>query len=46
VARRLAFPALLIAINLGCSFTAFKAGDYKKAVYWLSSTVCLAMVSL
>jgi hypothetical protein len=24
IARRLAFPALLVAINLGCSFTAFR----------------------
>ncbi|HLJ14248.1 MAG TPA: hypothetical protein VKV15_07110 [Bryobacteraceae bacterium] len=46
IARRLLFPALLFCINLACAITAFQARDWKRGVYWLSSAVCIAMVSV
>ena len=46
IARRLLFPAVLFVINLACAITAFKAGDWKRGIYWLSSAVCIAMVSI
>jgi hypothetical protein len=44
--KRLAGPAILIAINLGSSFMAFRAGDYRRGVYFLASGVCIAMVAI
>jgi len=46
IARRLAFPALLVAINLGCSAASFNGGDWKRGVYWICSAMCIAMMSL
>ena len=45
-ARHLVFPAVLFVINVACAYTAFQSGDWKKGVYWLSSALCIAMVSL
>jgi len=46
ITRRLVFPGLLILINLACAMQSLAARDYKRAVYWLSSAVCLLMVAL
>ncbi len=42
---QLIFPALLILMNLGASLVAFKAGDWRRGVYWITSALCLVMVA-
>ena len=44
--RKLALPALLFCINLACAGASFYARDWKRGVYWLSSAICIAMVSI
>ncbi len=44
--RKLALPALLFFINLACAISAFHARDWKRGFYWISSAVCIAMVSI
>jgi hypothetical protein len=46
MARKLAFSAIRLGVNLACSVSAFLAGDWKRGVYWISSTICIAMVSI
>ncbi len=40
---QLIFPALLIVMNVGAALVAFKAGDWRRGVYWISSALCLVM---
>ena len=42
---QLIFPALMILMNVGASVMAFKAGDWRRGAYWITSAVCLAMVA-
>jgi len=42
---QLIFPALLILMNVGASVMAFKAGDWRRGVYWITSALCLVMVA-
>jgi len=42
---QLIFPALLILMNVGASLVAFKAGDWRRGVYWITSALCLVMVA-
>ena len=44
--KRLFFPALLFASNLGAVFACILAGDWRRAAYWAASSVCIACVSL
>ena len=37
------FPALMILMNVGASVVAFKAGDWRRGVYWIASALCLGM---
>jgi hypothetical protein len=39
------FPALMIVMNVGASLVAFKAGDWRRGVYWITSALCLGMVA-
>ena len=42
---QLIFPALLILMNVGASLVAFKAGDWRRGVYWITSALCLVVVA-
>ena len=42
---QLIFPALMILMNVGASVMAFKAGDWRRGVYWITSALCLMMVA-
>ena len=39
------FPALMILMNVGASLVAFKAGDWRRGVYWITSALCLVVVA-
>ena len=39
------FPALLILMNVGASLVAFKAGDWRRGVYWIASALGLVMIA-
>ena len=43
--KRLLFPALLFAGNLGAVVACVIAGDWRRAAYWAASSVCIASVS-
>ena len=43
--KRLIFPALLLLLNLGACVACLFSGDYRRAVYWLASGVCIAVVA-
>ena len=43
--NQLIFPALLILMNVGASLVAFKAGDWRRGVYWITSALCLVVVA-
>lgn len=40
------FPAALLFCNLGSSVACAVNGDWRRAVYWAASSVCIAAVSL
>ncbi len=40
-----AFPALLLVLNVGAALVSASARDYKRAAYWLASAVCIGMVA-
>jgi hypothetical protein len=42
---QLIFPALLILMNVGASLVAFKAGDWRRGVYWITSALALGLVA-
>ena len=42
---QLIFPALLILMNVGASVMAFKAGDWRRGMYWITSALCLVVVA-
>jgi hypothetical protein len=46
VERQLVFPLVLILLNLASAAHAFAAGDWRKAVYFFASAICLLMASL
>jgi hypothetical protein len=39
------FPALMILMNVGASLVAFKAGDWRRGVYWITSALALGLVA-
>jgi len=39
------FPALMILMNVGASLMAFKAGDWRRGAYWITSAVCLGFIA-
>ncbi len=40
------FPLLLIACNAGAALAYLWAGDWKRAIYWAASSVCVLAVTL
>lgn len=45
ITKELIFPVLLILWNLGAAVIYFRLRDWRRGVYFLSSALCLAMVS-
>jgi len=43
--KRLFFPAILFLCNLGSAIACFAAGDWRRGLYWMASSVCIASVS-
>jgi hypothetical protein len=43
--KEMVFPALLILWNLGASLIYFRLQDWRRGVYFISSALCLAMVT-
>lgn len=43
--KGLIFPAILFMCNVGSAIVCFAAGDWKRGLYWLASSVCIASVS-
>jgi hypothetical protein len=39
------FPTMLLLCNLGSSVASAIAGDWRRAVYWAASSVCIAAVT-
>lgn len=46
VTHHLALPTALFVLNLGCAAESLFCGDWKKAVYFAASSVCIAMVAI
>jgi len=44
--KRLIFPAILVICNLGSAVACFASGDWKRGLYWMASSVCIASVSV
>jgi hypothetical protein len=44
--RKMIGPLILFAINLGSAIVCLHGGDWKKAVYWLASSICILMVGM
>jgi hypothetical protein len=40
-----AFPFVLLVCNLGASAAYAATGDWRRAVYWAASSVCIAAVT-
>ena len=43
--RSLIFPAILFFCNLGSAIVCFAAGDWKRGLYWIASSICIASVT-
>ncbi len=39
------FPAILLACNVAAAAMYAASGDWKRAIYWLASSVCIAAVT-
>jgi hypothetical protein len=39
------FPVVLLACNIGAAVCYAAAGDFKRAVYWAASALCIAAVT-
>ena len=39
------FPALLLVCNIGSAVTYAVAGDFRRAVYWAASSMCIAAIT-
>lgn len=44
--KKFVFPAILLVCNLGAGILSVAAGDWKRAAYWVASSICIASVSL
>jgi len=42
---QLIFPVLMVLMNVGASVVAFKTGDWRRGVYWISSALCLGLIA-
>ena len=42
---QLIFPTLLILMNVGAAVVAFKAGDWRRGAYWITSALCLGLIA-
>ena len=42
---QLNFPAVMILMNVWASVVAFKAGDWRRGAYWITSALCLGLVA-
>ena len=45
IVKLLVFPVGLLICNLGSAVAYALAGDWKRAVYWAASAVCIAAVT-
>ena len=43
--KRLIFPAILFLCNLASAIVCFADGDWKRGLYWMASSICIASVS-
>lgn len=43
--KRLIFPAVLFLCNLASAIVCFAGGDWKRGLYWMASSICIASVS-
>jgi len=44
--NRLLFPGILFFCNIASGVACFLAGDWRRGVYWMASSACIASVSL
>jgi hypothetical protein len=44
--NRLLFPGLLFLCNVASAVACFLAGDWRRGIYWMASSACIASVSL
>ncbi len=42
---KIVFPVLLLACNVGAAASYAATGDYRRAVYWAASSICIAAVT-
>jgi hypothetical protein len=42
---QLIFPAVMILMNVCASVVAFKAGDWRRGAYWITSALCLGLIA-
>lgn len=43
--KRLIFPAILFLCNIASAIVCFANGDWKRGLYWMASSICIASVS-
>lgn len=39
------FPSVLFVCNIGAAVCCVMAGDYRRAVYWAASALCIAAIT-
>ena len=39
------FPVLLLACNIGAAICSAVAGDYRRSIYWASSSLCIGAIT-
>jgi hypothetical protein len=39
------FPLLLLACNIGAAICSAVAGDYRRSIYWASSSLCIGAIT-
>ena len=39
------FPVLVLACNLGSAICYAVSGDFRRALYWVASAICIAAVT-
>ena len=42
---QLIVPAVMILMNVCASVVAFKAGDWRRGAYWITSALCLGLIA-
>ena len=39
------FPVILLACNIGAAICSAAAGDYRRSIYWASSSLCIGAIT-